>query len=42
MAIINQYDKCSGFIMTMIIVSCWDKEKQQPRAKCKPIGKRDP
>lgn len=42
MAIINQHDKRSGITYVYESVSYWDKEKQQPRAKRKLIGKRDP
>jgi len=42
MAIINQYDKRSGITYVYESVSYWDKEKQQPRAKRKLIGKLDP
>lgn len=42
MAIINQFDKRSGITYVYESVSYWDKEKQQPRAKRKLIGKRDP
>ncbi|NDL68874.1 IS1634 family transposase [Anaerotalea alkaliphila] len=42
MAIINQFDKRSGITYVYESTSYWDKEKQQPRAKRKLIGKRDP
>lgn len=42
MAIINQLDKRSGITYVYESTSYWDKEKQQPRAKRKLIGKRDP
>jgi len=42
LAIINQYDKRSGITYVYESISYWDKEKQQPRAKRKLIGKRDP
>lgn len=42
MAIINQLDKRSGLTYVYESTSYWDKEKQQPRAKRKLIGKRDP
>jgi transposase len=42
MAIVNQFDKRSGKTYVYESVSYWDKEKQQPRAKRKLIGKRDP
>lgn len=42
MAIINQYDKRSGVTYVYESISYWDKEKQQPRAKRKLIGKRHP
>lgn len=42
MSIINQHDKRSGITYVYESVSYWDKEKQQPRAKRKLIGKRDP
>jgi len=42
MAIINQFDKRSGITYVYESVSYWDKDKQQPRAKRKLIGKRDP
>jgi len=42
MAIINQFDKRSGITYVYESQSYWDKEKQQPRAKRKLIGKRDP
>lgn len=41
MAIINQFDKRSGITYVYESISYWDKEKQQPRAKRKLIGKRD-
>lgn len=42
MAIINQFDKRSGITYVYESISYWDKEKQQPRAKRKLIGRRDP
>ena len=42
MAIINQFDKRSGITYVYESLSYWDKDKQQPRAKRKLIGKRDP
>lgn len=42
MAIINQLDKRSGITYVYESISYWDKEKQQPRAKRRLIGKRDP
>ena len=42
MAIINQHDKRSGITYVYESISYWDKDKQQPRAKRKLIGKRDP
>jgi hypothetical protein len=42
MAIVNQLDKRSGITYVYESMSYWDKEKQQPRAKRKLIGKRDP
>lgn len=42
MSIINQHDKRSGITYIYESISYWDKEKQQPRAKRKLIGKRDP
>ena len=42
MAIINQFDKRSGITYVYESISYWDKDKQQPRAKRKLIGKRDP
>lgn len=42
MAIINQFDKRSGITYVYESLSYWDKEKQQPRAKRKLIGRRDP
>jgi len=42
MSIINQLDKRSGITYVYESISYWDKEKQQPRAKRKLIGKRDP
>ena len=42
MAIINQFDKRSGITYVYESTSYWDKDKQQPRAKRKLIGKRDP
>ena len=41
MAIINQYDKRSGITYVYESVSYWDKDKQQPRAKRKLIGRRN-
>ena len=41
MAIINQFDKRSGITYVYESTSYWDKEKQQPRAKRRLIGKRD-
>jgi len=41
MAIINQFDKRSGITYVYESTSYWDKEKQQPRANRKLIGKRD-
>ncbi|MDO9592432.1 MAG: IS1634 family transposase [Erysipelotrichaceae bacterium] len=42
MAVINQFDKRSGITYVYESISYWDKEKQQPRAKRKLIGRRDP
>ncbi len=42
MAIINQYDKRSGITYVYESISYWDREKKQPRAKRKLIGKRHP
>jgi len=42
MSIINQLDKRSGITYVYESTSYWDKEKQQPRAKRRLIGKRDP
>jgi len=42
MAVINQFDKRSGITYVYESISYWDKAKQQPRAKRKLIGKRDP
>lgn len=42
MSVINQFDKRSGITYVYESKSYWDKEKQQPRAKRKLIGKRDP
>ena len=41
MAIINQYDSRSGITYVYDSVSFWDKDKQQPRAKRKLIGRRN-
>lgn len=41
MAVINQFDKRSGITYVYESISYWD-QKQQPRAKRKLIGKRDP
>jgi len=41
MATVNQFDKRSGITYVYESVSYWDKEKQQPRATRKLIGKRD-
>ena len=42
MAILNQFDKRSGITYVYESTSYWNKEKQQPRATRKLIGKRDP
>ena len=42
MAIIKQLDKRSGITYVYESTSYWDKEKQQPRAKRKLIGRLNP
>ena len=42
MSIIKQFDKRSGITYVYESISYWDKEKQQPRAKRKLIGRLDP